>query len=1135
MLRNWSTLVLTLLVLPFITLAQSTGKIAGRVTMAASGEGLPGATVMIEGTQLGAVTDVNGNYFVIGVPVGTYNVKASSVGYVTKTEVGVRISSGRTTELNFAMAEESATLTEVTIVYEKPLIQKDAVGAEKTVSGEDIQNLPVRGVTGALGIQAGVSTTDRGGAVNARGGRDGEVVYYVDGVRTTSLAIPQAAISEQEMMIGNISARYGDAMSGVVNITTKSGSPNFFGTLEGVTSQFLDPYGYNLAEASLGGPIVKNKVSFFVSGSWTKQLDTNPSWKKFPTVPESLVEAWQNNPQVLTVVNGTTGAVGYVDVPTNLPAGTRIKVNATSHAPEVDANNALILLDAAGAVVGSLPLGAGNSLKLNDGIPELWRKGEVLPIDQYEMTSASRDNYDRLNLRGNLTFDLSKEIRLRVGGSQTTSSTAGNGVAVSNYNFFARNENLSQQGFATFTHRLSNNTFYQLQFDYENATGVTFNPNFSSNVEDALFYGDIDNAANAMTARYRVLTATKTSGKLTDLTLNAHSVDGNYVSIGVNGFYSMPGNLLPTYAKSRTQKTHVAGEATTQLGLHQLQFGAEYEQRVARAYSVASGTLARLYNDGKTESTIAGQGEVNKWDDLIFAALDKNIAYYGYNYLGTKETNSESIDNLNAISKNSASDASYGDTAPYRPIFYGGYIQDKIEYKDLTLNIGLRADVFDNNSLVLKDPYALVEIIRANELANKPANIGDDYGVLYKDGDKTQAVVGFRDVDGNFYDATGQATTFSKLRDSYAAAHFAKTDVLTSNVFKDYKPRVNLMPRIGMSFPVTDQALFFASYGVTSQRPSSNYMSTYAYLRFQRENSGSLTTNADLAPPRTIEYSLGFRQRIGQKIAATVTGFIRQQKDQVGNRKLIFTYPWSANDIRKNVDFASIKGVEADLELRRTNGFQMNVNYTLSFAEGTGSDPTTFANINWLGGEDPFFPNSLSRMNFDNRHAVNLSMDYRLGKGEGPVLGGVHFLENFGFNVLGVYRSGRPYTMRTRAYDAISPGPERAGFLVGAINNGEMPSTSRIDVKVDRRFNLGGKTNLVTYLEVQNLLNQENIFGVYAATGLADDDGYLYEAAGMAKYPIGTLRRDQYALIGNNNRGSYGLPRMARFGLRVTF
>lgn len=143
-------------------------------------------------------------------------------------------------------------------------------------------------------------------------------------------------------------------------------------------------------------------------------------------------------------------------------------------------------------------------------------------------------------------------------------------------------------------------------------------------------------------------------------------------------------------------------------------------------------------------------------------------------------------------------------------------------------------------------------------------------------------------------------------------------------------------------------------------------------------------------------------------------------------------------------------------------------------------------------------------------------------------------LENFGVNVLGVFKTGRPYTMRTRAVDAISPGPEVAGFLVGGINNGETPPTSRIDLKVDRRFALG-KANMVAYLEVQNLLNQENIFGVYAATGLPDYDGFLIEPDGLAKYPVGSLRRDQYSLIANNNRGAYGLPRMTRLGLRFTF
>jgi hypothetical protein len=1128
-----SIFMLMLFVLPVLVVAQNTGKIAGRVTDAATGDGIPGATVQLVNTNRGAITDASGNFYIIGVPVATYTLRASFVGYQSEEQTGIRVSTGYTSEVNFKLKEAISGGNIVTVVGEPPIIQKDAVGATKIISGADIQNLPVRGVNGALSIQAGVSSQDRGGSINARGGRSGEIVYFVDGVRTGDLVVPQAAIQEQEMLVGNISARYGDAMSGVVNITTRSGNPEFFGTLEGVTSQYLDPFGYNLAEGSIGGPIIKNKVNFFISGQYTKQKDTNPAWKGYYAVPEDIANQWELHPQVMTVIQ-KDGTTAYVDIPTDIPLGSKMKMSGTA----VDQTGGkVIFIDPAGKEYAIDLGGADNHLKINNGVVETWKKGEVFPIDQYEYLQASRDNFARQNVQGNLTFNLSKDMRLRVGGAVNRSTSGGTGTSVASYNRFTKGDNFTNRGFATWTHYLSKNTFYQLQADFEDYGGVSYDPKFGKDLNNFIFYGDMDNAANEIGARYRSLLTQ--SGVPTLLYPGGYTSvqDGSGLSGTINGFYSQPSTFFAGYSKNHGQTLHFSGEATTQIGLHQIQFGAEYEQRTNRSWSIGNAAgFARLYDDGKIEDASSGR-KITSYSDLTFADLDRNVGgYYGYNMNGTAEVDDESITGL--LSK----DLAKANVAPYRPLFYGGFIQDKIEYKDLVVNMGVRMDVFDNNNaLVPMDPYALLEIFRAGSYTGtgyaKPSNIGDDYGVLFSDGDPKKGVVGFRDIEGNFYNAQGQSIKYSELPSGAAHKEVYATfeENFNEKVFKAYEPAVNIMPRIGLSFPVTDKALFFASYGVTAQRPSGNYQSLYSIYRFARDNSGSWASNPDLKPPRTIEYTIGFRERLGQKIAFTLTGFYRQQKDQIAQRKLIFTYPWSVNGINKNVDFASIKGIETQLDIRRTNGVAVSANYTLQYAEGTGSDPSTFGNISWLGGADPYYPNFLSRMNFDNRHAANVSVDYRLGKGEGPELFGGNPFQNFGINLLFTFRSGRPYTSRTRAYDAISPGPEVAGFLTGSINNVERPSTTRFDLKVDRRFSFGKKTALTAYVEIQNLLNQENIVGVYAATGLADNDGYLSQFDGIAKYPEGTIRRDQYNLFVNNARGNYGIPRTIRGGLRFTF
>ena len=144
MLRKWGMFVLMLLAVPALVFAQNTGKIAGVVTDSDTGDPLPGASVVLIGTTMGTITDVDGNYFIIGVPVAEYSVQASFVGYQTETVVEVDISSGYTREINFSLGP-GVELDEIIVVYERPLIQKDAIGVPKIVSSEELVNLPVRG------------------------------------------------------------------------------------------------------------------------------------------------------------------------------------------------------------------------------------------------------------------------------------------------------------------------------------------------------------------------------------------------------------------------------------------------------------------------------------------------------------------------------------------------------------------------------------------------------------------------------------------------------------------------------------------------------------------------------------------------------------------------------------------------------------------------------------------------------------------------------------------------------------------------------------------------------------------------------------------------------------------------------
>ncbi len=1119
MLRKWGTLVLLLLATPILALAQNTGKLAGVVTDASTDEPLPGANVIIVGTQLGTATDVNGNYFILGVPVGTHNVQASFVGYGPQTVENVEVNAGYTRELDFVLSP-GAELDEIIVEYERPLIQKDAVGAPKIVTAEELVNLPVRGVTAVAAIQAGVVNKEGSGDLHVRGGREEEVVYYIDGVKVLGADaknIPSAAIQETEMIIGNISARYGDAMSGIINVTTKSGAPSFFGSIEGITSESLDPYGHNLVAGSIGGPVVGEKLNFFVAGEFTDLNVANPSAIGQLQVTDDLLARLRENPQVISV-NDESNVRQFVEIPGTIAPGARFPVDDDGN---VIVENGVVTLSDGSSI--NIPEGASiRSLNPTEAA------GVLSPTEFRREQELRGDNLQRISVDGNLTLNPIQSVRVRTGGRYMRTE-------FEDFNLerqlpFAPETRMQMdrndwQIYGTWTHYLSNSTFYQLQVDFADRKGWNYDNRFSNAVEDAFFYGDIDHPANEVIARYRTLEFVEEErldeeGETFTVSVpvyNRRYTDGTFpTNQTVGGLVVPPGGAgLSWYEKFYNRQLRFSGTATTQVGLHQIEFGGEFEKRTNRRFyhgSANTTTLARWFADGEAEGT---DNPVANYGELPYEAFggDQNVnyAYYGYNYLGTEQVNDQDLDAFMAGTNRNL--------APYEPLYYGGYIQDKIEFRDIVLNLGLRVDVFDNNTITYRDPFARLPIVRAGSVG-APDIVSDDWAVYFSGDD----VVGYRDLEGTFYDPNGQETQAGNV---VLAGTVRPSNEGISTIFSDYDPKVTWMPRVGVSFPVTDQSLFFARYGVVAQRPSEANFEAFNRLTDSR---GIRLANNALEPQKTIEYELGFRQRLGARAALTISGFVRQIKDLAQLRIITNAYP---NDYTtfQNVDFGTVKGAEFAFDLRRTNNVALNANYTLSFANGTGSDAETTTTIVWVNETQPNF---ISPLVFDQRHRMNLSMDYRLGAGEGPTVAGTKLLENFGVNFLVTAGSGFPYTGMVEPFNITT---SKAPVPEGGINENRMPWTSRVDLRVDRRFPIGIGSNASVFLWVRNLLDTDNVVDVWNATGLGDDDGFLATSGGQ-EFLTGTASPDtSRELYRHRNRllGNYGIPRTIRLGVRFDF
>lgn len=1110
MFRLPSTLVLFLLLaLPGVALAQATGTLAGRVIDAQSREGLPGANVRIEGTTLGAATDLDGNYRIIGVPVGAYTITASFAGYPPQSFENVEINAGLTRTLNFSLS--TRTLDDVVVVYERPIIQPDAIGVPRVISGADLQNLPIRGVNAVTATQSGVVANDGSDGLFVRGGREQEIAYFVDGVRVTGLlGVNQQAIQEQEILIGTIPARFGDVQSGVVSITTRTGRQDFFGAAEAVTSRGLDAFGYNLLSLSLGGPVVPGRIGFFLSGEGNLTDDANPYARDTYRLSPEALEQLRGAPQSMEFRNAA-GERTFVPIPVALFEG----------APTFEQ------LVARMRQQGLVPAGFNTVTESRQLIPT----ADTYTAENFILARGKDDPLRQLTLNGSLNFDFTRALSLRLGGGLETRRRNTYSFTNSLYNPENRNQTdqESYRLYGTFRQRISDAAFYQLQASYQDSRFWVFPEQFSRDLSQTIEYGNRDNEYNALAARYYA--PTQQAGDTAPRYRPQFASDGGAGLIGrvAANTFLLPGFRNFTYQKGRDERFGFTGSATTQIGVNQIEFGGEYEQRTSRRFTLAARTLADF----------ARRNNIASYDQLPEQAF-RNLARgrYGYDFRGINETNTQDIDRFFA---DGASGADL-DLAPYRPIYFGGYVQNKIEFSDLVIQVGFRVDGFDQNTQVLRDIYAPLPVIRAGSLANRPAGIGEDFAVYFDDNGNGNRIVGFRDLRGNFYDAQGSRSTQQAITESQLAGGMrVDGSQPRSAAYTDYETQFTLMPRLGVSFPVTDRALFFASYNVTGQRPTEQ---AYGGLELFREIGAqdSRTPNPGLRPEKTTQYELGFRQRVGERAALTLSGFYRTQENKISNFRL--DGGLEAYGTYVNRDFTTNRGVEVGFDLRRTQNLALNANYTLSFAQGTGSDAGATATAVWRGD---FFPNFISPADFDQRHTANFSVDYRFGAGEGPVVNGLPILENFGLNVLGQFASGTRYTPVDASRQVTD---SFTGDATGFINSATLPSSARIDLRLDRAFDLGvARSRMRTYLTVQNLFDTRNVLAVYRATGLPDEDGYLGSPAGQALL-AGARAPAAYAFnytafvqspinIGGSQSSDgalfYGLPRRIRLGVLLDF
>jgi outer membrane receptor protein involved in Fe transport len=981
MYRKILATIFCLLLVPCFLFAAGEGKISGRITDKSTGEAIIGATVLIEGTTMGASTNVSGQYVILNIPAGVYSVRISQVGYGTQIIRNVRVNADQTMTLDIKLTDEAVQVNAVEIVAERPMVSKSTTSAVTSITSEDLQNLPVRSVADIITLTNGVVNSNAANAsgIIIRGGRADEVGYYVDGVNTTNRMgggeatyIISNAIEEVQVMAGGFPAEYGGANSGIIKTQLKTGTSTYKTNIELRTdswakagSEVLGTYSYgsNDYSAQVSGPVIpgNNKYRFFLAGQYLAYTNS-PNWR-----PELDIKGVPDN-------NTPNTSRGYLT---------------------------------------------------QDTIDIYW------PARVYAMANFRY----QMRFNGNVLLDF-QPFQVRISGTHRYNNTD-NGYGRSgifNGGLITKSESYEQTASIKLTHFIAPTTFYNIGFNVYNRYYETHDKTIGY---DWAAMGD----SSLLASKYGIRMDGIANSWTDPMTYNIYDGYGFYRA-GTRGYVSTGYN---PFSKGVWQYMGGNFDFTHQIGLtHEIKVGGDFQRYTYRTYLFSNTNFANV----RSNPDVTTKG----------LELTTRPSTYGYDYYGYE------VDT--------------GKNGGLHPVFAAAYFQDKIEFSDIVLNLGLRYDYISTDGYVLRDPRNVV------------------------------------------FDSDGLIDEKEMLK--MKASH-------------------TLSPRIGLSFALTDQTVFYAAWGKFVQQ--SKLGDTYGGRPWmsrvvQGGNAYPNTPGYGVKPERTTQYDIGFKQQIGDNFAFDISAYYKDIKDQVSSY-----FQYVSDDANHqsyytlaNIDFATTKGIELKLNLRRTERVAAQVSYTYSDARGTGSqtDYSPRYYIIWqapsYGGEF-MMPTFIMPLLFNYPHSGNAWIDYRFGDNDGGPI-----LQNLGINLLFTFNSGRSYTrIDPTTSDWGSSQTQHHGVPVEPYGHSKTPWVYLFDLTVDKDVNFGSlKANF--YITIYNLLNSKLMTNVFSETGTADDDGFFSTPNGIAAAErYGEDYVKLYNWVNYQTAGNYTSPRQIFLGVRLNF
>ena len=926
---------LILLLMPMTVWAQGTaGTIRGKVTDAGTGEPLAAVNIVVldlEGnaTTMGTMTNAQGDYVIINVVPGTYNLKASMMGYSDLIAEELRVLANVSTSQNFPMTPTVLDVTEtITVEADREMIQRDVTGTQQTYTIEEMERMAVTTTSEILQLQTNIfimedmnsiipGYRDRGlEQVHMRGGRNAEVAFMIDGMQVTNLVfggqaaqVSPLSLSEMVVMAGGMSAEFGNAMSGVINFVTREGGARYTGqadfstsTLSGQAQDIVR--GANNLRANYGGPVpyAGRTLSFFLSGSLGQGVDY--TIKKDDKVFHADIDPWDPDSYKPEIdYRGVTDQNNFG----RLENGDNPYTQYEFERPDLQ----LHWLD-----VYSGWIGYGFDNSWNGMLNSTYRMGPAMKVTLSGQNNGRWATPFTHNWRMTMMWGFPQWFQdyLKWGfprydaddypaySSKIIPNIGRQGWHNEKNILFLNNNRLS----FVFNHQLDQSTYYSVRGSYY---GYNRTMRVQRWINDEGWVARREYAYPS--------SGTDTTYRFTD--------EMTKVTLGQFGYSS---GLRDNVILYEDYDAYTRGYGY--IGMHGAGLGYSGSDRY---YTDHRDITRSLKADVTSQVTTHHQLKTGmQYNALTMDQYDLQLLYLDPPYI-----------------------------VDYRrsPWEYAAYLQDKIEYDFLILNIGVRFDASSAGDV----PYWI-----------DPRNVIDPLtGEVVKDPSNPEVAP---------LSAGTIKTAFS--------------------------------PRFGISHPVTDRAVVYFNYGHFYQNP----VYRNVFLQGTLEDSVPLIGNPNMEQEKTVSYEIGLKNQFTDILALEATLWSRTSSNMVGSERVPSWFGGQANPytytVFLNYDYSIQRGVDVSLRKRFSNYWSGTMNYSTMTGESNRDDPWQGYRDGTLGQLDRQ-PKRATRLGWSVPHRVSANLSFSLPSGAGPALPYTEFhpFADTNFNLTMTASSGRPYTPTT--------------------------------------------------------------------------------------------------------------------------